>query len=47
MDKKKKKDYIRIYEVYEGEAKPSNLYMDPDTKMIVVFKDEDEENDEN
>jgi hypothetical protein len=43
MDKKKKKDCVRIYEVYEGEAKPSNLYIDPDTKMIVVFKDEDDE----
>jgi hypothetical protein len=46
MSEKKKKDYVRIYEVYEGEAKPSNLYIDPDTKRIVVFKEEDEENNE-
>lgn len=43
MSKKKKKELVRIYEVYEGEAKPSNLYFDPETKMIEVIKDENEE----
>ena len=43
MTEKKKKDYVRIYEVYEGEAKPSNLYIDPDTGMIVVRKEDEKE----
>jgi len=42
MSKKKKKDYVRIYEVYEGEVKPSNLYINPETGMVEVFKNEDE-----
>ena len=43
MGEKKKKDFIRIYEVYEGEAKPSNLYIDPDTGLVVVKKEEKKE----
>ena len=32
----KKKEYVRIYEVYEGVARPSNLYIDPETGLVVV-----------
>ena len=41
-EKKQKKGLTRIYEVYDGVAKPSNLYIDPETKLVVV-KDENEE----
>ena len=41
-DKKQKEGLTRIYEVYDGVARPSNLYIDPETKLVVV-KDEDGE----
>ena len=41
----KKKKAIRIYEVYEGEAKPSNLYIDPDTGLVVVKKSDEDADD--
>lgn len=41
-EEKKKKDWVRIYEVYEGEAKPSNLYINPETGLLEVIKDKDE-----
>ena len=40
---KEKKEYVRIYEVYEGEAKPSNLYIDPDTGLVVVRKEDEKD----
>lgn len=33
-----KKGMVRIYEVYQGVAKPSNLYIDPETNLVVVKK---------
>lgn len=41
-EKKQKEGLTRIYEVYDGVARPSNLYIDPETKLVVV-KDETEE----
>jgi len=31
---------IRIYEVYEGKIKASNLYIDSETNLIIVKKKE-------
>ena len=38
-----KKKFVRIYEVYEGKAMPSNLYIDPDTGLLVVRKEDEKD----
>jgi len=35
-----KKKPVRIYELYEGKITPSNLYIDPETGLVVVIKDD-------